>query len=312
MHFVILRSDANYEKAMHRLQTTPLCAGLEALGVKATMVFLSEPRRDIAAPSHVVFNYRDAQAFAAALEAKKRFGCKVLCFFSDLYDLSVFVKLADAVDLFLAPTALHRDIVQAAIIKPVVHVPEAVDPIALPAGEPVLEVERAGRLVWFGFPESFPITTRFLLPPAFELAAFDRSRFGIITAQGVRLMEGVQHITFGARTFYRSAQPFSYALLSHFCYDQMLNTFIKSPNRMVTSVVRGLVPLVSATPSYRALAGEYGLESLMFRGPGDLASLLRGIDYDRDVQRLGLAQVRTELLTALSPVAIAQRLLNAL
>jgi len=59
----------------------------------------------------------------------------VYCFLSDLPDLSYFIQLSEVVDCFLAPTELHRDVVQSAVLKPMAHVPESVDPIALVSRE---------------------------------------------------------------------------------------------------------------------------------------------------------------------------------
>ena len=312
MHIVILKGEDNSERALQRLQLNPLHAGLGEIGVRSTMVVLDGTRRDIAPPTHVVFNYRDKNAFLASVEAKKSFGCKLICFTSDIYDLSYFMSLAEQVDLFLAPTPLHRDIVQSAIARPVVHIPEAVDPIALPGSGPEQKVDAGGPVLWFGFPESFEISTRYLLPQAFALSGFDRQRFAIMTAAGATLMNGIAHVPFRSGDFYRLSAAYSHSLLSHFCYDQKLNTFIKSPNKLITSIVRGLVPLASATPSYSAIASQYGLQGLTFRGPAELAALLRNVDYPRDVERYGLRDVRADLLKTLSPAAIARHVLNVL
>ncbi len=312
MHIVILKGEDNSERALQRLQLNPLHRGLGEIGVKSTMVLLDGMRREIEPPSHVVFNYRDKTAFLAAAEARKTFGCKLLCFTSDIYDLSYFIKLAEHVDVFLAPTPLHRDIVQSAITKRVENIPEAVDPIALPAEGEERPIEGSDRLLWFGFPESFDISMRYLLPQAFALSGLDKRRFGIMTATGATLMSGVEHIPFRADQFYRLAGHFSHSLLSHFCFDQKLNTFIKSPNKLVTSIVRGLVPLASATPSYSDVARQYGFEGLTFRSPAELADRLRTADYLRDMERYGLRDVREDLIRTLSPASIARRVLNVL
>lgn len=310
VHFVLLKIDDNYERALYRIQIDALLEGLKVLDVPATKVLLSAGPFAVEAPSHVVFNYRDKDAFAAAGRLKRTHGCKVLCFASDVYDLSHFVALAEAVDLFLAPTPLHCDLIQSAVTTPVAYVPESVDPIALPGRGSVAETAAGDRLLWFGFPESFPISTRFLLPRAFVASSFDPGRFCILTTRGAQLAPGIEHRPFSAAGFHGLTGDCSHSLLSHFCYDQKLNTYIKSPNKMITSIVRGLVPLASATPAYLDLARRFGLEALTYTNPGGLAALLSSLDRARDAARFRLNDVRTELLRMYSPENVARKVLE--
>jgi hypothetical protein len=92
----------------------------------------------------------------------------------------------------------------------------------------------------------------------------------------------------------------------------MLNTLIKSPNKMITSIVRGILPYASSTPAYTQIAKQYGLEKLLFRSPHELAVKLRNADFERESRQIGLPQIRSELMRAFSPKSIAKQMLDAL
>lgn len=312
MHILVLKTLTDDNDVLHRLQTRALHEGLQNLGVSSSIIYLDGKPKDIPPPTHVFFSYRDKEAAFASRHIKTRTGCKVLCFFSDIGDLSHFVGLSEFVDCFLAPTPLHRDIVQSATVRRVVYIPETYDPIALPRGGNEKVSKVTNRACWFGFPESFEKSMRFLLPKAFDLADFDKGRFCIITAKDAIFQEGVEHRTFDAKSFYDQTADLNYAILSHFCYDQMLNTYIKSPNKMITAIVRGMVPYVSFTPSYVQIARQFNLEGLLFRSPTELATRIRDANFQRDNEKYKISTVRAELMKSLSPENLARRVLSCL
>jgi len=141
-------------------------------------------------------------------------------------------------------------------------------------------------------------------------AGFPAARLTILTRPGAQLAGGFAHRDFAPDTFYAETAAFSHTLLSHFAQDMHLNSLIKSPNKMVTALVRGLLPLASATPAYRRLARAYQLEDLLYAGPADLARLLRTMDAARDRQRHDLAAIGRELQRLHSPEATARRFLE--
>lgn len=310
MHILIVRNSDNPEHATQRLHSTPLYDGLQALGVRATMAVLAGDPVNVEPPSHVVFHFDDRPAIVSSLELRKQLPVRLVCLCSDVYKLSNYRQLSEFTDLFLAPTELHRNLIQSAVSKPVAVLPEGVDPIALPADGLERQPYGRGSVCWFGYPESFSKSLKFLLPDALAMSGFDVKRFGIISARGVDLLPGAVHKTFSVAEFYRSTEEFGYALLSHFAHDLHINTFIKSPNKMITAIVRGLVPLVSATPAYTQLARQYGLEALCFSGVSSLARRLKALDSDRDAARFHLADVKRDLIKTCSPQAIARRFLD--
>lgn len=310
MHVVFAKSSADPRDALQRLQSTPLHDGLRELGQSAAMAVLDGGPVNILPPSHVVVHYNDLPAAAAAFDLRKQRPLKIICLCSDVYTLAPYRKLAEIVDLFLAPTPLHRLIIQSAVTRPVAVLPEAIDPIALPGQGPDIPVACNEAVCWFGYPESFDKSMRHLLPDAMRLSGAGADRFTLITEGGEALWPAARHWPFSERTFYQDSAGSGYALLSHFAYDLRLNSFIKSPNKMVTALVRGMVPLASATPAYQQLAQHYGLGELLYDGPFQLGRLLSEIDCWRDRQRFGLEAIRQDLLFRHAPAALGQRFLE--
>lgn len=310
MHVAIIRSSNDPNQALQRLQSTPLLDGLGRLGVRASLVVLDDGPMKVAPPTHAVFHYFDKRAIASAVHLRKRMNVKLVCLCSDIYNISKIWSLADVSDMLLAPTMLHCDLIRSAVMTPVRMLPEAVDPIALPGSGQILPAAGSGNICWFGYPESFDKSMRHVLIQATKAARFPSARISLITAPGMVVMPGLRHIGFAPGTFYAATAEFSHALLSHFAHDHHINTFIKSPNKMVTALVRGLVPLASATPSYQQLARRYQLDGLLFAGPTGLARQLKALDAGRDREKYGLADVASQLQKDLSPEAIARTFLE--
>lgn len=310
MHIVFVRDRPNPENALQRLYSNPLHEGLRSLGIETTMVHAGLSPAVIEPPSHVIVHQNDEVAILTAVPLKTKASFKLICLCSDIYDLSALKRLSDSVDLFLVPTPLHADMLQSIGVRKVAVLPEAVDPIARPGADILRPLNDENRLCWFGYPESFEKSLRYLLPDAFTTARFDVSRFGIISSEHDRLLPGAEHRLFSAGSFYETTKDYSYSLLSHFAYDLHINTFIKSPNKMITALVRGMIPLVSATPSYEATARRFGLEPLMFKGPADLAALLQNLDSQKDRVSFGMDEIAKTLLAEFSSAAITQRLLE--
>ncbi|WP_421694116.1 hypothetical protein [Aestuariivirga sp.] len=310
MHVVFVKSSDNPRDVLQRLHSTPLYVGLRELGVSTGMAVLDSATVDIAPPSHAVIHYNDRRAIAAAFELRKSHPVKILCLCADVYELAPYRWLAESVDLFLAPTPLHRQVIQSAVMKPVAVLPEAIDPIALPGQGTAVPVACNNRLCWFGYPESFGKSMGYLLPDAFARSSFDVKLFTIITDTQEPLWQGAVHKPFTETGFYRDAADCGYALLSHFAYDLQLNSFIKSPNKLLTALVRGMVPLASATPSYWNIARNYGLEPLLFDGPLTLSRLLKTLDCARDRARFGLEGIGQDLREKHSNTATARRFLD--
>lgn len=310
LHVMFIRRALLPDEALQRLHSTPLRAGLSAIGVRTSVLDLTAVPPQIPAASHLVVHHNDPPALRAAGRLRGRMGARVVCLASDVYGYDRYREIDAFADMFLAPTRLHCEVIRAAVSHPVELLPEGVDPIALPGDGPPRPVAAENRVCWFGYPESFEKSIRFLLPEALVRAGFEPARLAIITSPGRELLQGAAHLPFGAATFYAQTADYSHALLSHFAYDLHVNTLMKSANKMITALVRGMLPLASATPAYGEIAARYGLEALCFRSAAELAQRLRSLDHAGDAQRFGLSAIRDDLLKRHAPEAMARRFLE--
>ena len=69
---------------------------------------------------------------------------------------------------------------------------------------------------------------------------------------------GLETVEFDLATFARVTGNFDYVILSHLPLDLKVNSMIKSPNKAVTALCSGLIPLASNTPNYKSLLRGWG------------------------------------------------------
>jgi hypothetical protein len=98
---------------------------------------------------------------------------------------------------------------------------------------------------------------------------------------------------------------FGYSLLSHFPYDLRLHSYIKSPNKLITSLVRGLVPISSNTPNYREFMSQYDLTRFMFSSGSDLVKIFNELADGMDLARYNFSGIAEDLLVRFSARELA-------
>jgi hypothetical protein len=206
----------------------------------------------------------------------------VVCFGSDIRKLSQYLTLVDVVDVFAMPSQHHADVLGLQCSVPVRVVREIVDPLA---GDGC-SVSPGRRAVWFGYPESYYRGMR-----AFEktvLSALQQGnleRFALIT-NGASIdprAHQFETLPFSVDSFAAALRGFTYALLSHTPGDLHLNSLIKSPNKVITAIKAGLVPIASATPNYSSVMEELGLQKYLFASPMHLGRLLGRLEPQQDL-----------------------------
>jgi hypothetical protein len=311
--FLLLRSYGS-DNVLARIQSDPLIEGLAIHGkTTATAIYCASTDTIVVSkPKWIIVHFDDTESILRARDIKKITNCKIACLGSDIYKLDRYVGISEVVDIFLMPTELHRAVLQSAVWIDVFVLPEAVDPIAYPASGQQIAVQKNDQLCWFGYPESFEKSMRYMLNKALTSGNKSKQNLTLITAANVNLIDGVKHLPFDEKTFYQSTSNFSYALLSHFAFDCHLNSYIKSPNKLVTSLVRGMIPLTSNTPSYREIMRQYNLEEFMYGSGPELAALLGRIDQQRDASTHNFANIANALKSQFSPQSNAGTLLAAI
>ncbi len=187
-------------------------------------------------------------------------------------------------------------------------VPEGIDSISIPNDGEALPVIKSGKLCWFGYPESFEKSFKYIFDKAFDLSSFEKSKVAFITSPSANLHSEINHIAFSESNFYKISQFYEYSLLCHFGFDCHLNTIIKSPNKLITSLVRGMIPLASNTSNYKEIMNFYNLEEFMFKNGDELVRVLGKAKNSRN--NLDIQPIADDLLIKYSPLSIAKILLN--
>jgi hypothetical protein len=311
---VVLFRYKTTDDAVVRLTSLPLVRGLNELGIKAKDVHVvnSQTFEPSVVPRKIfIFHYDDPVGARSAKYIKTKYAsCKIVCIGCDLYKLNVYRNLDSLVDCFLMPTIQHKQILEPAVSKNVFVVPEGIDTLSLPENE-FLSCSSNNKVCWFGYAESFEKSMCYLKDCISDAIRLHGVKFSIITKSSIPLMDAVEHINFDVAEFYIDTSAFSYSILSHFVYDGHINTYIKSPNKLITSIVRGLVPIVSNTPNYRHILDKYGLTNLSFSSGDELSKMMGDLDCLRDRTMYSLDRVREDLINEYSPKNIALKFIDA-
>jgi hypothetical protein len=232
------------------------------------------------------FHYKDLEAIAF-LRAHRHLtpGAVVACFGADIYAYRRYAELWDIADFFVMPTEMHKGVLAAQFEVPVYSLPQPVDPVALgPEADEDFPLKDGHQLGWFGYPESFYKGMLTLMPVLRRhLLAGNLDSFTLLT-DPLRFANdwNLPLKPYSSNTFRSDLRHFDYVLLSHFPLDLHINSLVKSPNKAITALVAGTIPIATATPAYQALLSQLGLERFLFESPRHLDAFLRRLDPAAD------------------------------
>jgi hypothetical protein len=224
------------------------------------------------------FFYKDIDAINAIMRLNKR-QITSICFCSDVENYADYQHAYEVVDVFVCPTLMHQNILRYVYELPIYVLREAIDPILKQVSERKF-TSASTNLVWFGFSESYQRSMVNLESVIIEaLQKRWINSFTVISSQTIRtsLPPEFHFVEYGDEKFEEQIQLFDFAILSHGPLDLHLNTFIKSPNKAISAIVSGIIPICSDTPNYRWLMDELKLGSYIFHSPGDLLKILQDL-----------------------------------
>lgn len=317
--FIVVRSITTNDAAV-RLQSEPILQGLRAIGAD---ILLHNGDRNVPLaidrPTCLLFHYSDGPAIDV-IRARRSNSERVIviCLACDIYSYQPYINLHSDVDYFLAPTKLHCWTLASQLYKPVHFLPECIDPTAVGERTPPRRNEPGRRLVWFGYSESFTKSMVSLLPIVLEHRRRGTiERFALIVDKDNLLAKygnpfDLELIDYDASDFLKQLQASDYTILSHFALDLTLNSYIKSPNKAITSLIAGLVPLCSNTPNYRDVLDEHGLSQFTFSSPAELDALLTRLDPVADAAVVRQSDAAAHLMQGYSTARICERFLAIL
>lgn len=219
---------------------------------------------------------------------------------SDLHYADRIQALAAVHDGFIVPTAQHRAVLALLVNRPVVLMHEEHDPLFVATtADSAPAMDRS--LCWFGYAESFNKSMSHLLGAIRDaISSGQLTSFTVWTRNTQQLNWDVSFTwgQFDAASIRSSLARSCYCLLSHAPLDLQLNTWIKSPNKLISALNAGLIPLCSSTPAYAALMEELGLGKFLYETPAGLAALFDQLDPAADRLLLENAQLRLQQVRA--------------
>jgi hypothetical protein len=307
--FVVIRSVPD-DDAPVRLQSDAILRGLRDRHGFSSSLISPDSRAPVPADSYILIHFNDEPACAhARWLAETRTDLTIACLGSDIYDFNRYVRLHDFVDLYIMPTDLHRRILAAQLYKPVFAVPECIDPITGWSSSLRFEfpIKSSRRLLWFGYSESFLKSMLSLLPILQDnLSKGKVSSISLLSDNGLCSYDiGIPIISYSNSTFRSAATGFDYCILSHFPLDLSLNSYIKSPNKLVTALMAGLIPIASDTPNYRVLLEEFGLSRFLFDSPAALNQILENLNPENDSRAISKSGITKEIQERFSDSGVA-------
>jgi hypothetical protein len=262
----------------------------------------------------VLFHFDDTLAIAA-LERARTHGVHFVaaCFGSDIYNFARYLPSYAVTDMYLMPTEVHREVLASQFYKPVYFLPEGIDPITglHDGGQPASPSKHSTRMLWFGYSESFNKGMASLVPVLKRNQTAGRiADFTLILNQAEFDNEfSLTTMPFRTASFRSDAAGFDYCILSHFSLDLSLNSYIKSPNKLITALMLGLIPIASKTPNYTAILSEFGLQGFLFDSPSALDHILRNLNPVRDSQQIAQSGIVETLAVRYSERSTANALL---
>lgn len=313
---VVIVSTQDEAGATARLMSIPLHRGLTQRGIGSLYIRPDLARTSLDYADCVIFHYEDLAAIEVIRAAyKDGMRATIVCLGSDIYSFDKYISVHDLVSFYLVPTDMHKMILSSQLNKPVYLFPEAFDQAAAELPHSLTfkpQNSSTRRVCWFGYSTSFdkgmasliPVIRKALLSTKIDCfdAVLDQDRFvnnfGVITKP------------YSHTAFSRIAADYDYVVLSHFSLDLDINSIIKSPNKAISSLIAGMIPLASDTPSYGKLFRELGLERFLFSSPYELSALFDRLNPTEDLQLIRKLGVVESLLARFSEDAHTERFLD--
>ncbi|AYG68750.1 MULTISPECIES: glycosyltransferase family 2 protein [unclassified Rhizobium] len=239
---------------------------------------------------------------------KKNLAVPIIALISDFYprvpiQMRKFYKI---VNVFVVPTVEMRDVMACFTQTDVVVM---ADPIDFCFDRSFVKKHVAKKpldVMWFGFRESFEKSMREYSPLLEHYHSIRRIRYHIITntADFSGPSDAILH-EYRAESFSKMLPMFDVCVLSHTPNDFQISTYIKSENKAVLAINRGVPVVASKTPSYSRLLGSLNLSNYLYTTRDELEAAL--FELECPVRRNEyLSQSQKAVLQEFSPQSVAE------
>lgn len=234
-------------------------------------------------------NPNDPQLTSFLKDCKSN-GTKLIVFVNDIYpeDGWRLQRWSELADLILTPTELHKQFIQALVDTPVEVMIDAID-YNLEECLPLREPSNVPKICWFGYPESYWKSMHLYHETLKEYVDKGLIDFQLISSTSLDV--GFPVIPFNNSTFVETLREFDGCVLSHTPLDYNINTFVKSPNKLVLAITLGVPCITSNTPSYSKILSDTGLPQFKFsEGPSFRKALDNLLSFENRKNYLACSQ----------------------
>lgn len=178
---------------------------------------------------------------------------------------------------YAVPTKFFKGLIDFFVKKKVFILNELIDPLYWNS-ENEFKKERYSSLnfCWYGYSQSYNKSMFFYEKTIEEkIKLGDIEKFSIISdVKKLVKNDFFYYINYSDENIKKELMNFGYCILSHAPFDLHINTFFKSPNKLISAISCGLIPICSKTPSYIEVMNEFGYDDFLISSPNDLDIIL--------------------------------------
>jgi len=243
----------------------------------------------------------------------KNNGTKIVTIINDVYkvDVPVMLEWTKISDLILTPTILHKQIIQSITDTRVEVMMDCID-YSIDTKFPSISNNSIPRICWFGYAESYMKSMNIYHDIIEDLVSKGKMEFDLITSikeDTKPPKENFGLVKFNASTFIEDIRKYDGCILSHTPLDWEINTFVKSPNKLILSIALGVPAIVSNTPSYSQILSHTNLSHFTFSGTESFIKSLNNL-LDPKQRENYLTQSQDYVVSNFNYKKMAQQLLN--
>ena len=236
---------------------------------------------------HTIINffYKDQDAIKLIKQlvlSDRRKHLHIVCFCSDVEEYSSYYEAYRLADIFICPSLMHQHVLKYVYDIPIHVLREAIDP-ALAGRQKTKSISNPPNVAWFGFAESYKRSMVILEGVIMEAVKKKWiNSFTVISSESLRsaLPADFLFVNYDTNKLSNILSSYDYAIFSHVPLDLHINSYIKSPNKAISAIFSGLIPICSDTPNYRAYMSNAGLQEHIFSSPGELLRILSSLSEE--------------------------------
>ena len=223
--------------------------------------------------------------------------------FISLVDINSFSEINELIRYhngIIVQTPRHKKLIELMTDLPVILIHEEMDPLYInktKLNEHGLNNDKS--ISWFGYGINFNKSLTHLVPVikrALSENLVSDFKIHCRRTRGFDIDPLFQFVSFDERNIRVSLSVSNYCLLSHVPLDLHINTIIKSPNKLISAINSGVIPICSHTPSYSEFMNLLGLDEFIFTSPKELYKIFAKLDPINDRKKLIAAQEKLQII----------------